>query len=72
MRVFVHQGDMVVPVLMGLVILPFKVVGMLVVLVMDVAMVMRHRLMAVLVFMVLRQMQPDAPAHQSARQPEGR
>ena len=70
MRVFVRHSHMTMPMVMWLVIVPTEIVRMLVVCIMDVLMTVLHRLMYVFVLMVLRQVQPDTPAHQARRQPE--
>ena len=63
MRVFVHHSRMTMPMVMRLAIVPVEIVRVLVVFVMDVLMTVLHRLMHVFVLMVLRQVQPDTPAH---------
>lgn len=70
MWVFVHHSRMTMPMVMRLAIVPVEIVRVLVVCIMDVLMTVLHRLMHVFVLMVLRQVQPDTPAHQACRQPE--
>ena len=70
MRMLVRYGDMTMPMVMRLVIVPLEIVKMLVVLVVNMPMTVLHRLMLMSVLMMLRQVQPDAPAHQARRQPE--
>ena len=70
MRMLVRYSDVTMPMVMRLVIVPLEIVKMLVVLVVNMPMTVLHRLMLVSVLMMLRQVQPDAPAHQSRRQPE--
>ena len=71
--VCVGVGHRLVPVRVA-VRLPRRVVGGVlvpVVFVMDVQVVMLHRLVAVFVFVPLRQVQPDAHAHERRRHAEG-
>ena len=70
MRMLVRHGDMTMPVLMRLVIVPIEIVKMLMVFVVDMPMTVFHWLMHVSVLMMLRQVQPDAHAHQARCQPE--
>ena len=70
MRMLVRDGDMTMPMIMRLVIVPVEIVRVLVVFVMDVPMSVLHRLMHVPVLMTLRQVKPDAPAHQARCQPK--
>ena len=72
MRVLVHHANVAVPMLMRLIIVPIEIVRMPVVLIMDMTMGMLDWLMPVLMFMVFRQVQPDAPGHQRRRQPKCR
>ena len=63
-RVFVPKGRVVMPVGVRLAGRIVGAVGVLVMLVVDVAMLMVHRLMQVVVFVLLGQMQIDAQRHE--------
>ena len=69
-RVLVDHGLVAVPVLVRLGAGPRKIVFVLVMLVVDMPMSVRHRLMHVLVLVMLREVQPDPQAHQHGRHPE--
>ena len=70
MQMFVYYGDMTMHMVMRLITIPIEIVTVLMVFVMNMPMTMLHRLMYVFVFMMLRQVQPDAPTHEARRQPE--
>lgn len=57
---------------MRLLAIPFAVMLVLMVLIMDVGVAVFQRFMGVFMLMALGQMQPDAPSHQTACQPEAR
>lgn len=71
-RVLVRQHLVPMPVQMRPGAVPGRIVLMLVVFVMPVGMRMRQRLMAVLMFVPLAQVQPDSQHHDRRGQPEGR
>lgn len=68
--VFMHQRFVTMHMSMGFSAVPRKIVRVLVMLVMPVRMVMMQRLMGVLVFVPLPQMQPDPQRHQRCGEPE--
>lgn len=70
MGVLVRHGAVLVPVRVWLATVPLEFMRMLMMLVVYMTVRMRQRLMPVLVFMALAQVQPDPQGHQRGRQPE--
>lgn len=72
MRMGMHDGRMPMPVLMRLAAIPIKIMAVLVMHIVDMRMAMFLRLVRMLMLMVLGQMQPYSPHHQTRCQPECR
>ena len=70
--VLVDDGDVFVPMIVRLAAVPFEGVPVLVVSVVRVHVTMGERLMKMLVFVALGQVQVYAPGHQAGRNPERR
>ena len=70
MQVLVHQGLVSMPMTVGFLAIPSKVMRMLVVLVMSVLVRVFQRFVGVFMVMPFTQVQPDTQTHQGTGQPE--
>lgn len=68
--VFVNHRLMPVPMFVGLLAGPCERMVVVVVLVVDMAVAVFHRLVHMFVFVVLGEVQPYAPSHEGGREPE--